>query len=277
MALVTDDNATAETNPSGSTGFNWDYVVNFRDSSAVAVDTHWILTARHVADDGGTGSFTIGGTTYTPVETVNHDPVDDPDNTDPADLALVRVDNPLPDFYDMYTGTYPTAPPQRLESLMVGYGITGTVVDQNNYNPDGSGRGTKRWGRNHIDGTIEYNGASFGTPNQGIYMDFDTEDTKNEAGAAPGDSGGGVFVEDGGTWKLAGIMTDISNSSPDANNYPDRTLAVNIQEYETWIVSSIPEPSTLALGSIALLLALGSKVISSRHTTPQGLHPPSSR
>ncbi|HKL22369.1 MAG TPA: hypothetical protein VJ904_11225, partial [Tichowtungia sp.] len=63
-AIITGDNTTAESDPSGTTGFSWDYVYNYKNSSSVAVDPYWILTAAHVADDGGAGTLTIGATTY---------------------------------------------------------------------------------------------------------------------------------------------------------------------------------------------------------------------
>ncbi|MCC7300551.1 MAG: trypsin-like serine protease, partial [Verrucomicrobia bacterium] len=125
QALITTNNTTAASNPSGINGFDWSGVVNFNGSSAVAVDPYWLLTAAHVADDFGNTSFTVNGQTYNQVGEI-YNPT--------ADLALIQLDRAMPSYYSIYVGSYPTIPTRnRLTGLMVGYGVTGTVVDQYNY------------------------------------------------------------------------------------------------------------------------------------------------
>ena len=228
-AIITTNNTNAATDPSGINGFNWNYVVNFNGSSSVAVDPYWLLTAAHVADDFGNTSVTVNGQTYNQVGEVYHAT---------ADLALVKLDRALSGFYAIYSGTYPTASKNRLSAIMAGYGVTGTVVDQYNYTFGSSGKGTERWGSNKIDGQLNYIGGT-GKTNSGFLMYFNTADSSLEAGAGTGDSGGGVFVSDGGVWKLAGIMTDISTGSSQ-----DAILAVNVQDYSSWITQTVPEPTT---------------------------------
>ncbi|MCX6998624.1 MAG: trypsin-like serine protease [Kiritimatiellaeota bacterium] len=234
-AIVTSNNATAEQAPSG---LIWDYVYKHPDVSAVAVDRYWIITAAHVADYGGPGTLTIGGTNYLQQEIVYHES---------ADLALIRYDKELPGYYPLYTGTFPTQPPSlKLSVILVGYGYTGTVSSAS-WTDSGSGRGTKRWGSQKIDSTqtVSYDvgGITGWTTNSGFWMDFDLGNTAYEAGVGVYDSGGGTFYNDSGTWKLAGINTQRNGTAP---NYTS-TFAVSVPAYEPWIAQNIPEPGTAML------------------------------
>ena len=92
-AIAVADLVVAESSPTQVTAyadFDWDFVYNYKGSSAVAVDDYWLITAAHVADDGGSGALTIHGEVYTQMQRVYHPT---------ADLALVRYDKALPGFY----------------------------------------------------------------------------------------------------------------------------------------------------------------------------------
>lgn len=71
----------------------------------MAINSRWILTAAHIADDFNKASFTLNGATYTEINKVLHSAAADPNNSSNADLALVLVDKDLPGFYDIYFGT----------------------------------------------------------------------------------------------------------------------------------------------------------------------------
>ena len=92
-AIVVQDYTLAEAAPAG---LDWNYVYNYKGSSAVSVGEGWLLTAAHVADDGGDGSLTIGTTVYQQQQIEYH-----PN----ADLALVRYDKAFPGSYGLYTGS----------------------------------------------------------------------------------------------------------------------------------------------------------------------------
>ena len=240
-AIVVADYGVATNTPSGAWDLNWDYVYNYKSSSAVAVGSHWLLTAAHVGDDGGAGTVVVNGVNYYQQEVIFHAAADDPQHSNKADLALVRFDKPFPGYYPLYTGTFPTDQPgpsdNRLNAVMVGYGVTGTVYSTY-YTAvpyTDPSKGTKRWGSQKVDGTDTANydvGGTTGiTYNDGIQMLFDSSDTTYESGVGTYDSGGGTFVDDGGTWKLAGINTVRYGGPTDFTG----TFGVSVPAYETWM------------------------------------------
>jgi hypothetical protein len=231
-AIITGDNSIAETDPSGINGLNWNDVYNYKNSSAVAVDPYWILTAAHVADDPPGGNLMIGSTTYYQQEIVYHAT---------ADLALVRYDKTLPGYYDLYSGPLYAGD----DILMVGFGNTGTV-SATSYTDSGGGNGTKRWGRNEIDS------AGWLGDTYVLGAGFNQSATTLEAGVGFYDSGGGSFIHDGGEWKLVGINISRGPSSP----YTDSYMA-SIPTYESWVTGVVPEPGTsINLAIIAVVFAV---------------------
>ncbi|MEI7851964.1 MAG: trypsin-like serine protease [Kiritimatiellales bacterium] len=234
-AIVVADYVTATNTPIGIWNLNWDYIYNYKGSSAVAVGPHWLLTAAHVADDGGTGMLTINGTNYYQQEIIFHAAANDPEHANKADLALVRFDKEFPGYYPLYTNkVFPTQSLKRLNAVMVGYGVTGAVYSTyytaSAWNDPSSG--IKRWGSQKIDGidTANYDAGGGVTYNDGIKMMFSSSDTPYEAGAGVFDSGGGTFVTNGGVWKLAGINTVLYGDGVTNTG----TFAVSVPAYETW-------------------------------------------
>lgn len=234
-AIVVADYVTATNTPTGIWNVNWDYVYNYKVGSAVAVGSHWLLTAAHLADDAGVGTISVNGTNYYQREIIFHAAANDPEHTNKADLALVRFDKEFPGYYPLYTGTFPSTSKGKLNAVMVGYGVTGTVYST--YYTAAAytdpSKGTKRWGSQRIDGTDTQNYDAGGgvTYNDGIEMMFSSADTLYEAGAGVYDSGGGTFVTNGGVWKLAGINTQLYGLN--ATNY-NGIFAVSVPAYETW-------------------------------------------
>lgn len=226
-AIITGDNAQAETDPFALTGFDWNYVYSYKGASAVAVDSHWILTAGHV---GGGSDLVIGSTTYVHQESISHPT---------ADLTLVRFDQALPGYYGLYAGSVYVGNPV----LMVGFGNTGTVAAAS-FTDSGSGQGTRRWGSNSIDaGGWAGDTYVFGA-------DFTTNGTVYEAGVGDKDSGGGSFIYDNGEWKLVGINIARGPQTPP---YTASYMAA-MPIYESWVAGVIPEPSTAM--SVVLVIAI---------------------
>ena len=243
-AIIVADYSVATNAPIDSWNVNWDYVYKYKNCSSVAVGSHWLLTAAHVADDAGDGTILVNGTNYYQQEIVFHAPANDSEHTNRADLALVRFDKEFPGYYPLYTNTFPTyhgGTDKRLNAVLIGYGVTGTVYSTyyttSAWNDSPNGSGIKRWGSQKIDGPVteayDLLSTTVGTVNVGLQMDFSQVDTTTyEAGAGVYDSGAGTFVNDGGAWKLAGINTALY-SGP---NYTGM-FAVSVPAYKTWVTN----------------------------------------
>jgi hypothetical protein len=67
--------------------------------------------------------------------------------------------------------------------------------------------------------------------------------------AAPGDSGGGVFVAVGGTEYLAGVNSFLTSLDGDIDSsYGDISGCTSVSPYLSWIqATTIPEPSPAAM------------------------------
>jgi hypothetical protein len=237
-------------------------------SGTVIANGRWVLTAAHVVDGAPLSSisFQIGASTYTARRVFIH-----PSYTFPtADIALIELNAPVAGVTpaQIYTGTSEIGK----HGHSVGYGWTGTGTGgfiSNTY-------GTKRAMRNVIDLIILPNGAT--NPNGTILLsDFDSPGGANnslgssgssatpldlEGMLAPGDSGGPVFIEEGGIWYIAGVHSFIDDLGPPAGNgqddarYGDIMGSTRVSSYAGWINSVVPEPASmtaLALGLIGLL------------------------
>ena len=237
LALAVDDYWVAEANPNAA-GYtlDWGYIYKYKNSSSVAVDPYWILTAAHVADDGASGNLIIGGETNTQKEVVVHPT---------ADLALVRFDKPFAGYYPLHDGEIYTSsgPGGRFktyqELILSGYGRTGLVTSVHFYNGPG-GSGIKRWGTNKGTGeqsvNIDVGGTAGIRETQCFKTSFVLTETAYEAGAAQHDSGGPVFVEQGGTWNVAGINLYLTGVNP----YTGNSMG-NVAFYRDWIINNIPD------------------------------------
>lgn len=245
QAIIVADYSIATNAPTGSFDIDWGYVYKYKNSSSVAVGTHWLLTAAHVADDTASSTVVVNGTNYYQQEIIFHAAADDPEHSGRADLALVRFDKEFPGYYPLYTGSFPTSTrftDNRLAAVMIGYGRTG-VVYSTYYNELPPGNGIKRWGSQKIDGTDSLNYLivdSRETPpvtnttyNSGVKMNFILGETSYESGVGVYDSGGGTFVKDtDNIWKLAGINTTRYPTTGDTNY--TGIFAVSVPAYETW-------------------------------------------
>jgi hypothetical protein len=237
-------------------------------SGTVIANGWWVLTAAHVVFGvpASSVSFQIGAATYNAQNVyiypgysgITHD------------IALIELNAPVVGVTpaQIYTGTNEIGK----HGHSVGYGLTGTGTTgfiNNTY-------GTKRAMRNVIDliilpdGTINPNGTI-------LLSDFDSPaGTNNSLGpwgssptpldlegmGAPGDSGGPVFILEGGVWYIAGVHSFIGDLGPPAGNgqvdarYGDILGSTRVSSYAGWINSVVPEPASmtaLAIGLIGLL------------------------
>jgi hypothetical protein len=164
--------------------------------AAVVVSPTQILTTKHFplsATIAATWSFKLGGSTPSyHVKDYSATNIDDDPN---SDLRLITLDANFSaaQIAPIYTGTT-----SGKEIVVVSNGRTnGDAVSGHGW--EANGDQDYQWGTNNIEGDItSVNGQSV------LDWDFDNSNS-NEYSLADLDSGGGVFINDGGTWKLAGI------------------------------------------------------------------------
>jgi hypothetical protein len=216
-------------------GFEWDHVYPVGGGSAVAVGYFRLLTAQHVSIGEGK-IHASNGDVFEVVDSRALLPDGDPALPPPLwlltpDVRVLEVRNttrpnqPLPGSYPLYTGNFPSSPVDERELVLVGTGKTGWGY-LNCYGENPFFKQARRWGTNRFERfALRFGDGS--DPDfwpdwvtQTFRMDYHDGHTPHEAGYATGDSGGGVFVKTGGTWKLAGV-----NLYRDAENAPCFTQA----------------------------------------------------
>lgn len=180
------------------------------------------------------------------------------------DLALVTLEQAAPltaDRYGLYTGI--DEPGQTV--TLVGYGQAqntsgeplpeaGAIRRAGENTIDAIGTSLARYGWqgsladqlvfDYDDGTISRDalGDLLGVSNRGL--------GGSEAMITPGDSGGGLFVEQGGDWLLAGINSFVTRwSATDIDTEPDGSLgdigvATRVSSYTDWIETRTGQSQT---------------------------------
>lgn len=187
--------ATNTTAPTGTLlGSGWQYQGAFGDYLGTPIAPQFFMTAQHVA--GASATIVYGGTTYSLLQRY-----DDPF----TDLTIWQIAGSFPTFAPLYTSGNETGEPL----VVIGRGTQrGAAIFRNDANNVSTLRGwawvnddhVQRWGENVVAQIV-----SGGPANQFVYATFDNNGTVNEAHLSSGDSGGAVFLNDAGTWKLAGI------------------------------------------------------------------------
>ncbi|HKS36480.1 MAG TPA: trypsin-like serine protease [Verrucomicrobiae bacterium] len=240
----------------GSFVNNWGFT-----GSATLIAPDWVLTAAHNLAAATSGTFTIGGVSYTSTQVIRHPGWQSGNLFAGNDFGLVQLSTAVAGVTPatLYTGSLEFG----LTATFVGFGFTGTgltgyqTVD-----------GQKRAFQNVIDG-------DFGTPALVLGSDFDnphsiadnafgsTNALSLEGAVAPGDSGGGVFLVDGSQSYLAGIISFVAATDGSANaDYGDVSGFGRVSALNPWILSTIPEPSAFTLLPVAgLVMLLGRRFL----------------
>jgi hypothetical protein len=116
-----------------------------------------------------------------------------------------------------------------------------------------------RWGTNNVSGTgdwIFFDNRDVLT----MQTTFVFADGTSEAQAVVGDSGGPVFVRNGGQWELAGIMVTVGAFSGQPSPgltavFGNVTYMADLSFYRDQIVAVVPEPDAATLAGVALAAA----------------------
>ncbi|MFM7322374.1 MAG: hypothetical protein ACKO5K_12740, partial [Armatimonadota bacterium] len=164
----------------------WAYCGAWGDYSGVAVGRHWFLTAKHVGGHIG-GVFVFQGKEHRAVARTE---------VGNADLVLWQVEGDLPTWAPLHSGLAG----DRLRAVVVGRGLApGEPVVAAGRRVGwtwGRADGRMSWGDGDLVGRATLSGGE--TVLIGAF-------TPQGCAVATGDSGGGVFVREGGRWALAGI------------------------------------------------------------------------
>lgn len=186
----TNYNTTA---PTGSlTNSGWQFQGEWGAYLGTPIAPSYFVSAQHVQGQVGQ-SIRYQGVNY-PTTAV----FDDPN----SDLRLWRICGQFPDYAPLYTNSSLNGRSfvvlgrgtQRGEEVLVNGSRKGWRL--------GAGDNRLRWGQNTVSTTRPNQGDGVGPL---LVASFDASGGANEAYLSDGDSAGGVFIQESGVWKLAGI------------------------------------------------------------------------
>lgn len=212
------------TAPSGAMANPWNSMGSYNGGGGgTAISSRWFISASHV---GNGGTFVVNGQTYNVVE--------DYVVGGNSDITFHKVDRDFSTWANIWTGdprTLVTSGNSRDQLLLIGNGYArGTAVYDSQgalqgYNTDGWQH--KSWALNTVD-RISY---STSTAKFSYYSYFANNNYgDSEAMVAPGDSGGGAFVQKNGAWYLLGTI----NSALTVPGYP--WAAINLSQSKGTLV-----------------------------------------
>lgn len=192
-------------------GSGWELQGNWGYFLGTPISPRHFITARHLGGVSVGDRFLLNGVEYTTTAVF-----DDPD----SDLRIWKIKGQFPNFAALYQQSDEIG-----KSLVViGRGTQrGAEVFGPSFFADalkgwqwGIADNRKRWGENRVGNIIADN--RFAAANsvetndhlaELLRIPFDAEAGPNEAHLSAGDSGGGVFIKEGATWKLAGISSNV--------------------------------------------------------------------
>jgi hypothetical protein len=183
--FLTSDPSANTTAPTGAlTGSGWQYEGQFGPFLGTAISPHHFVTVKHIGM--ASNVFSYQGVNY-PVAQYFDDPV--------SELRIFEVAGTLPTYAPLYSRN----DEQGRGLVVIGRGTQRGAPIYQGGKLCGWEWGTtdmvQRWGENQVGDAYGYT----------LYAAFDQNGKPNEAHLSSGDSGGAVFINDGGAWKLAGI------------------------------------------------------------------------
>jgi hypothetical protein len=177
----------------------WNQVGNFNSFMGTPIAPQYFVTAKHLGNLTGQSITFLDSTSYTTTARFL-----DPN----SDLAIYQISGTFPNdkIVPMYSGSFSTN--QAMTIFGRGRSRTDTEVIGARF-PNGTEAKGWTWGAftgNRSWGTNTYDGlADGGAAGPQLAYEFDAGGGSNEGILATNDSGGPVFMQEGGLWKLAGI------------------------------------------------------------------------
>ena len=249
------DNALNTADPGG--GLPWPNVARFGagNASGVYLGHGFVLTANHVnVVDSGiliNGVSYLRDTTFAPLQITENDPATP--YADVVDLKLVKIaGNPalpaLPVIQKLPL-TLALSDDLNLVATMIGWGVgKGGIILNQGWAWGGDGTRAQRWGTNKTltaEDTALYSGYQY----EVLVTRFRRSLGSDTAQIALGDSGGALFQQIGGTWRLSGVMTSVlayqsgaalydgilgPPDQPDESQYVRLARYGHLLRYENW-------------------------------------------
>jgi hypothetical protein len=218
LFLGTDDpthNTTPPEGPLADSGWQWEG--NWRSFLGTAIGPHHFLTARHLAGTAGT-EFVYRGQSYRTTAAY-----DDPT----GDLKVWRVCGTFPEWAPMYAKSNEVG--QALVVIGRGtrrgepvYFTNGLTTELRGWRW-GTSDSVRRWGTNVVTRIVPDTGNGGGDL---LTATFDRNGGDDESSISGGDSGGAIFIQDGATWKVAGICSYVDGGFSYTNGPPEFNAAL---------------------------------------------------
>jgi hypothetical protein len=185
----------------------WQFLGYYGGFLGTAIGPQHFITAQHFGLQGGVFSqdalFTGGATVNHTIDATANGGLGYWDIPG-SDLRVFQIQGVFASYAEIYSGIG-----NGEEAVLTGRGgVRGDAVLNGLGQTVGwehsAGDGIARWGTNLISGTI-----GTGASTQWVAKFDGAGGTAFEAGLSDGDSGGGLFIKQGGVWKLAGVNLSI--------------------------------------------------------------------
>jgi hypothetical protein len=210
--------------------------------SAIYLGNRWVVTASHV----GAGTVTFNGVPYDPIAgtTIGFE-------TAPSQIADLIVFKLSTDPGLPALEIASTTPPVGTSVVMMGNGRNRGAATQWS-GIDGwlwGASSAKRWGTNRV-AAVPVTVTIGPNTSRAFWTDFTltppAQTTAHEAQAALGDSGGALFVDEGTSWALGGLLFAIGTFNGQPSNTAlqgNLTYALDLAYYRSAIFSVTTRPA----------------------------------
>lgn len=205
-------NTSAPTGPYVDSG--WQYEGTYGAYLGTMIAPQYFITAQHFGTQGSTFTqssiFNGGSDMIYNIDTAANGGLGYWDIAG-TDLRIFKIQETFATYAPLYTGSLETGMTMEINGRGGPRGadvlVSGVLHGWEDTSPDG----IARWGTNTVSGIYS---SAVGDL---LTATFSAGGTAEEATLSNGDSGGGVFVNDGGIWKLAGVNYSIDGMF-DTNN-----------------------------------------------------------